>query len=158
MGQHPDEELPEVVVDPSPQALTKDQAQYRYHHQDDRDKYHVDHDDSPELASKAASTQEPPHSLARSTDGSVPRGALADSEQTTDGLGGSSEKLRNEPTICGLRRMVFLLLLVAALVVVAAAVGGGVGGSLAAARSRQGSEPAASTSSSSSFITLPSSR
>lgn len=141
-----DEGLPEVVDDPSPQALTSAEEQYQYHQQDKHDKYPVVYDDAPKLPGDVTDGQEPPHSVVRSPNGSIPWEPLAAGEGTLSGQENNSEKPESEPRICGLRRKVFFLLLVAALVVVTAAIGGGVGGGIAAARSREGSDSAVSSS------------
>jgi hypothetical protein len=148
-----DEGLPEVVPDPSPQALTGAEAQHRAQEHDDRDKYHVVYDNTPKYPDNDAHAQEAPHAFPMSPASSVPWESLAAGEGTAGGPDTQSEKRETEPMICGLRRKVFFMLLIAALVIVAAAVGGGVGGGVAAARSREGSGSAVtgSTSSSSSI-------
>lgn len=151
MGYHhaADEGLPEVVTDPSPQALTSAEEQY-HHQQGKHDKYPVVYDDAPKLPGEETYGQEPPHSVVMSPDGSVPWEPLAAGEGTLSNHENISEKAEGEPRICGFRRKIFFLLLVAALVVVAAAIGGGVGGGLAAARSREGAASSSSPSPSSS--------
>ena len=140
----PDEGLPEVVTDPSPQALTEQEQQYLYHQQQQQDKYHVVYDDAPKFP------DETNLAMIRSPDDSVRGDALHAGDGAASGHENISEKAEGEPRICGLRRKLFFLLLIAALVVAAAAIGGGVGGGVAAARSRQASGSAASNSSASS--------
>ncbi|KAB5518877.1 hypothetical protein GE09DRAFT_506088 [Coniochaeta sp. 2T2.1] len=149
-NQASDEGLPEVVTDPSPQALTSLEEQQRSHQQDQHDKYHVVYDDAPKLPGEVNYDQVHPEFLARSPVGSVPWETLAAGEGSAGGQENNSEKAVDEPSICGVRRKVFFLLLIAALVVVGAAIGGGVGGGVAAARSREGSGSAASSSTSTS--------
>jgi hypothetical protein len=149
----PDEGLPEVVVDPSPEALTNLEEQYQYHQQHRYDKYPVVYDDAPKLPGDTGYGQEPPHDTIRSPDGSVPGEPVAVGEGPATGQENNSEKTESEPRICGVRRKMFFILLIVALVLVAAAIGGGVGGGVAAARSRKGSGTAASSSSTSSSST-----
>jgi hypothetical protein len=145
----PDEGLPEVVADPSPQALTNTEEQYQYHRQDRHDKYPVVYDDAPKIIDEVTYGQDPPHSVARSPDSSIPWERVAVGEDTLSGPENNSEKAGDEPRVCGIRRKPFFLLLIGVLLVVAAAIGGGVGGGVAAARSREGSGSAVSSSASS---------
>lgn len=141
MGQHADENLPEVVPGQSPQVLS-DQEALRYQLQlEERDpKYPVNLDDAP----KCIET-EPDHdriaTLSPGGASSVPWEPLSAVDNLPAGdrstTNYESEKSdRGTGMICGLRKKVFWLLLGAVIVIVAASVGGGVGGGIAAANSR----------------------
>lgn len=137
MGYPPDENLPEVVPDQSPQVLSAVEARYFAPELNARDpKYHVTYDDAPKYTAPLEaypSVGEYPQAYT-SPVSSVPW-------EPVSGDGGSSglrtdESKNKRERICGLKKRSFWILLIVALIVVAAGVGGGVGGGIAAARSR----------------------
>lgn len=168
MGLPPDEHLPEVVPDTSPQAISYVEEQYKQRQYDDRDKYPVLYDDAPKIPSGMAYAQgqQYPAMAETSPGGSLPWEPLSAIEETQAGHaggaaggggggpggfggvgavdGGEHERPVDERRICGLRRKIFFIVLIVALVVIAVAIGGGVGGGVSAARSRKNSDSGSS--------------
>jgi hypothetical protein len=162
MNLPPDEHLPEVVPDTSPQAVSSIESQYKQRGYDERDKYVVQYDNTPKIPSETSYVQDHqgnaqyPVSVA-SPDGSLPWEPMSAVEETPAGhagvgaMGGggggdashdgmNNEKPEHNSRICGFKRKTFFIVIIAALVVIAIGVGGGVGGGLAAANSRQSSD------------------
>ncbi|CAI4214167.1 unnamed protein product [Parascedosporium putredinis] len=109
----PDEHLPEVVPDQSPQALPKEAApQYEAHLGEKDPKYPVLPEDVPKQAIDPYGSPE--------TVGAVP----------VSPHGTPASPIKEEKRILGLKRKTFIIFIVA-LVVLAAALGGGLGGGLA---------------------------
>lgn len=149
MGLPPDEHLPEVVPDTSPQVVSN--TDYQQHGYNEQDKYIVQYDDTPKIPSETPYVQTPhgEHPVSTmSPDSHLPWEPMSAVEETPAGVGGgggeggydgiNNEKPEDESRICGFKRKTFFLALIAALVIIAVAIGGGVGGGLAA-RSREGS-------------------
>jgi hypothetical protein len=144
MGLPPDENLPEVVPDSSPQALTRAEA-YRRHAKDEGDakfavvyesdaitpKYYYDPNQNQVVA--AVATGGTPTSPSPAYVPSPPVGysdpALLGEEDPESG--------RERQRIWGLRRKVFLIVVVLVVVVLGAAIGGGVGGAAASRKKNQ---------------------
>lgn len=160
MNLPPDEHLPEVVPDTSPQAVSSIESQYKQRGYDERDKYVVQYDDTPKIPTETPYVQDHqgnvqqgqyPVSVA-SPDGSLPWEPMSAIEETPAGhagVGGGggeaghegmNEKPEHKSMICGFKRKTFFIAIIAALVVIAIAIGGGVGGGLAASNSRQSSD------------------
>lgn len=163
-----DENLPEVVYDTSPQAVSTTEANYK-DRMNGRDLYTVQYDDTPKIpvAAPAPAPGGDPYAWqhpgqyhpvsATSATASLPWEPLSAVEETPAGkyyaMGDAastragesirSEKPEQERRICGFRRKSFFIILLLAIVTMVVAIGGGVGGGMAAARSR---EAAAATS------------
>jgi len=153
MGVPPDESLPEVVPDQSPQALSHQEAHYCRDQLNERDpKYPANFDDAPKYlaTSETDEAPEPVHGSEysfASAGGSPPWELQSTADNLQAGDRSPTNEKAAEPTICGLRRRSFWLLLVVVLVVIAASVGGGVVGGIAAGknnRTSDGSNPGAS--------------
>ncbi|KAF2185364.1 hypothetical protein K469DRAFT_750482 [Zopfia rhizophila CBS 207.26] len=113
MDHPPNESLPEVVPDQSPEALSNHEAHLHPTQLEEQyPKYPVNLDDAREPRSAADNL----HAMERRR---------------------TYEK-EEELMICGLRRKAFWLLIALVLVIVPVSVGGGVGGGIAAAKTREG--------------------
>lgn len=133
----PDEHLPEVVPDQSPQALPKEAApQYEAHLGEKDPKYPVLPEDVPKQAIDPYGSPETvgavPVSVSPNT--TIPWEARSP-EVAEQGLARSpteppASPIKEEKRILGLKRKTFIIFIVA-LVVLAAALGGGLGGGLA---------------------------
>ena len=143
MGLPPDENLPEVVPDSSPQAISDVEAQYKQREFDDNDKFPVQYDDTPKIPSPGGYDQTTAaHPAAQDVSavsavrspGSVPWEPVSAVEETPGGQGSAAdnEKAPDERRICGIRRKIFFIALLVAFIILAVAIGGGVGGGLAA--------------------------
>ena len=137
MGHPADENLPEVVPDQSPQALSAHEAHFRHEQLGEQHpKYPVYVEDSPKFS---AVDPKPGFSSPVSPEHAVPwekrsvGGDLVAGDRVPTMAGD-----KRGSTICGLKRKLFWLLLAAVLVIVAGSVGGGVGGGIAAAKARDG--------------------
>ncbi|KAH7333390.1 hypothetical protein BKA65DRAFT_43737 [Rhexocercosporidium sp. MPI-PUGE-AT-0058] len=135
-----DENLPEVVIDTSPQALSNLEAEYQRKHLEEHEPKYPAMDDT-------TSKMVVPTEL--EIQGQYPQTPSAE------------KPLAKEGRVCGLTRKVFFVVLGVLFVIIAASVGGGVGGAVAASRSNNpapataSSEPLSSTEAAS--ITLQSS-
>ncbi|KAK3937943.1 hypothetical protein QBC46DRAFT_391282 [Diplogelasinospora grovesii] len=157
--RNPSPTFPEVVVDPSPQALPNTGAEQQQRHLAEQEKYPAYFDDTPKFLHEQHNhdgNQRPRDNSATaySPDGSALLWEpLRAGDDTTLGAN-SNSGANDEPKICGVRRRIFWLILAFALVVIATGVGGGVGGAVASARAREGSgtgNPATTSSSSGSL-------
>ena len=127
-----DENLPEVRIDTSPQALSHLEAEYKRRHLEEREpKYPVIYDNSPKTVVLA--------------EGSLPSESVTAGERE-QALGAEEPPAKNGK-ICGLTRRVFFIVLVV-LVIIAAGVGGGVGGAVSSSRSKGKNSAAVTTTSS----------
>jgi hypothetical protein len=159
MDHRSDENLPEVVPNPSPtfpEVVVNTGAEQQQRHLAEQEKYPAYFDDAPKLLHEQHNhdgNQRPRDNSATaySPDGhALPWEPLRAGDDTTLGAN-SNSGANDEPKICGVRRRIFWLILAFALVVVATGVGGGVGGAVASARAREGSgtgNPATTSSSS----------
>ncbi|KAH6714898.1 hypothetical protein BKA61DRAFT_734246 [Leptodontidium sp. MPI-SDFR-AT-0119] len=151
-----DENLPEVVIDTSPQALSKLEAEYKRNHLEEHEPKYPALDDTTlkmvvptELEIQG---QYPQTSI--SPDESVPSESTTAAKQAP----GAEEPPAKDGKIFGLTRKVFFIILVVLFVVIAASVGGGVGGTVASSRSNKpapattSSEPSSSTSTASTTL------
>lgn len=152
MADRHDENLPEVVPDSSPQALTSAEAFDRRALNEGDQKYTVVSDQSkPQMPNSNVFMGDPetpttpapayrPYAVGAAAGGAA--GAVA-----PDPYPGNTEAdLVNEkaqPKILGLKRRTFIIVLVVAIVIIAAAIGGGVGGSQAAKKSGNGAADSA---------------
>jgi len=143
MGHPPDENLPEVAPDQSPQALSPQESYLRQgQFRDQHAKYPVYVEDSPKF-----STIDPKpgtafsHEDVVSPEYEVPwESRPADGSLSAGDRGVVTDEKGRDRAICGLRRNLFWLLLAAVLVIIVASVGGGVGGGIAAAKARESYE------------------
>ena len=142
MGYPPDENLPEVVPDQSPQVLSAVEARYFAPELDVRDpKYPVTYDNAPKYT---APLETYPSVGGHPQDYTSPVSSIPWEPASTGGdrsAFGTYESKNKEQRICGLKKRVFWILLVIAMIVVAAGVGGGVGGGIATARSKSSGDP-----------------
>jgi hypothetical protein len=143
MGLPPDENLPEVVPDTSPQVLTRAEA-YRQNVRDEADaKFAVAYESdttSPKYYYDPNEKWDGGHAAGAGAGWSPSVGAYVPPESRAGGGGGGDPRLlhegkdvesgRTERRICGLRRKLFLILVVV-IVGLVAAIGGGVGGAMA---------------------------
>lgn len=139
LSQDPDDNLPEVYVDPSPQAIWNQPAAARkgsvYEHDE---KYALENDND---TLKLAVHPDPRDLGAEEAPGDFPPGAMAAIERNPP----PTQPAQND-RILGLRRRTFFIVLAIVLIVVAAAVGGGVGGAVAASSNSDSDNAAAATS------------
>lgn len=113
-----DENLPEVGIDTSPQALSNLEAEYKRRHLEEREpKYPVIYDNAVVPA-----------------EGSLP--PVSATAREWEQAPSAEEPPEKTGKICGLTRRMFFIALVALLVIIAAAVGGGVGGTVSSSRSK----------------------
>lgn len=127
--QHRDDNLPEVYVESSPQALLHESKQ------DARGHYAPDYANEKEALGDESDTHKLPvysvpqdlNKLGPEAPGDFPPGAMADAERNPEPAAAPPKDER----IMGLKRRTFFIVLVIVLIVVAAAVGGGVGGAVA---------------------------
>lgn len=148
MGRLADDNLPEVVtdpshgsphptvVDPTPQVVSSEDATGHYY-ASEREKYPAQYDDTPKLpvpneglAEPGWRAAEPVSALTPSAASVMPWESLpAAEESNTNVKGGDADQ---EKRICGIPRRFFIIIAIVLLVVViAAGVGGGVGGAIA---------------------------
>jgi hypothetical protein len=128
-----DENLPEVRIDTSPQALSHLEAEYKRRHLEEHEpKYPVIYDNAPKTVVPA--------------EGSLP------SESVTAGEREQAPSAEGPPAkngkICGLTRRMFFIVLAILLVIIAAGVGGGVGGAVSSSTSKNKSPAPITTTSS----------
>jgi hypothetical protein len=110
-GFHQEENLPEVRVDNSPQALSNPEAQFkRQYFEEQEPKYPVILDNAPKVF--------------------LPAESLSSGAPATTAVEPAPEA--QERRILGLKRRIFFIVLVVILVIIAIAVGGGVGGAISA--------------------------
>src|SRR5690606_19605294 len=122
----PDENLPEVVPDSSPQAIPKDAAPLYEDLLSERyPKYPVVYDDAPKIAVGHEAVE---HEVAG-------HGAIGPQAKSPADLPPA------EKGIWGLKKKTFWIIAIAVLVILAAALGGGLGGGLAARNSRASAAP-----------------
>jgi len=130
MGHPPDENLPEVVPDQSPQALTEQQADLRHDQLEERDpKYPAIFDDAPKYAAPDAAHLENEQTRDSMHHPSSPSHAVSGKEVEAGVQG------RQTVHVCGLTKRLFWTLIAIVVIVLAAAIGGGVGGAMAKSRS-----------------------
>ncbi|PVH81883.1 hypothetical protein DL98DRAFT_530641 [Cadophora sp. DSE1049] len=144
-----DENLPEVVIDTSPQALSNLEAEYKRNHLEEHEpKYPaIDDTTSKMVVPTELEIQGQYPQTTISPDGSIPWESTTAAKKAP----GAEEPPAKEGKICGLTRKVFFIVLVVLFVIIAAGVGGGVGGAAASSRSNNpapattSSEPSSST-------------
>ncbi|CZR67097.1 uncharacterized protein PAC_16996 [Phialocephala subalpina] len=130
-----DENLPEVRIDTSPQALSNLEAEYKRRHLEEREpKYPVIYDNAPETVVPA--------------ERSLPPESVTAGEREQEQVPSAEEPPAKKGKICGLTRRMFFIVLVALLVIIAAAVGGGVGGTVSSSRSKNAAPVPVTTTSS----------
>ncbi|PKS12466.1 hypothetical protein jhhlp_000672 [Lomentospora prolificans] len=137
MRPSPDENLPEVVPDPSPEAIPKTAAaQYAAQLNHQNPKYPVTIDDSPKLPTPLALS--PPTATASPYTETLVPGSVYPSHPSPISIEPPGKK------ICGVKKRTFWILILLVVVIFAAAIGGGVGGGLASRNSKASasSEPA----------------
>lgn len=129
-----DENLPEVVPDFSPQALSKDAAAQHLDQFTERDpKYPVILDDTPKLAKEDDGSPVVAPAAAVSPETTLPWEPQSATDQgrtpiePPSGAGDGEEGGK----IFGMKRRTFWIVLITAIVVLAIALGGGLGGGLA---------------------------
>jgi hypothetical protein len=135
MGMPPDENLPEVVPDSSPQALTYAETYERRWAENGDPKYAVVYDS---MTPKILTEPSPLDPYSATVFGSSPG---VNSPQPTQDPWSTEKSLANEdgnppapeepPRIYGMKRRTFWIVLVVVAIVLAVAVGGGVGGAMA---------------------------
>jgi hypothetical protein len=127
-----DENLPEVYVDDTPQAVSKEQ-QHAASASDETQspKFAVAYgDDSPR------STVPPEYD---SIGHALPPDRPAATFPPGDAGSTADSQPPNDRKICGIGRRTFFIILAVALIIIAAAVGGGVGGAVASSAAKSGS-------------------
>ncbi|KAM7189923.1 hypothetical protein V8F20_009950 [Naviculisporaceae sp. PSN 640] len=171
-GKPADENLPEVVIDPStekqhigtttsafdhsPEVLSpNDAATHTYF--TERDKYPAHFDDAPKLPYDGQQwpSSDPVSALSPNSVNAMPWETLPPAGETSPSNVEAGEK-DQEKRICGMRRRNFIIIIVVVLVVIiAAAVGGGVGASRANSGSHDTSSAAAESGASTSTTINP---
>jgi hypothetical protein len=133
-GFRQEDNLPEVSVDQSPQALSNPEAEFkRKYFEESEPKYPVIYDDAPKtiVLEDSISSTSP---TATTTTTAVERAPEAEQSSV------------DERKICGLKRRMFFTILVVVLVIIAIAVGGGVGGAMSSKSKSKSKTSADSTS------------
>ena len=130
-----DENLPEVYIDDTPQAVSKQEQQYAA--------FASDEAQSPKFAVGVVYGDDSPRSAVPPEYDSIghalpPDRPAATSPPADAGSTGGSQP-PNDRRICGIGRRTFVIILAVVLIIIAAAVGGGVGGAVAASASKSGS-------------------
>jgi len=144
MGLPPDENLPEVVPDTSPQALTRAEAYWRQRKNEGDAKFAVVYESDTTSPKYYFDPTQNQGAVAVGANGTpispspiyTPAPPTGYSDPTL--LGETDpESGHGRQRVCGLRRKTFLILLAVLIVVLVAAIGGGVGGAAASRKKKQ---------------------
>lgn len=137
-GFRHEDNLPEVSVDQSPQALSNPEAEFkRKYFEESEPKYPVIYDHAPK---------------AIVLENSIPSASPTMTTTAVERAPDSEQSPVEERKICGLKRRMFFIVLVVVLVIIAIAVGGGVGGAMSSkskSKSKTSADPASTVSTSS---------